>query len=138
MIDHHHMAAMMADLCPGRATHTELMQLCESIRMSQMEEIELMQSWLRTWYGINYEPEMKPSDERMMQNMAAMSGEEFEVEFMEMMIEHHSKATKEAQKCERRASHSELHQLCENIINTQSLEISQMQQWLCTWYARCK
>ena len=138
MIDHHHMAVMMAELCPGRTTHAELMQLCESIRMSQMEEIEMMQGWLRDWYGVNYEPEMKPSDQRMMQDMAMMSGEEFEIEFMEMMIEHHSKAIKEAQKCERRAFHSELQQLCHNIISTQSQEISQMQRWLCTWYGRCK
>ena len=138
MIDHHHMAVMMAEMCPGRATHAELLQLCESIRTSQMEEIEMMQQWLRDWYGVNYAPEMKPRDERMMAEMAMMSGEEFEIEFMEMMSEHHSRAIKEAQKCERRAFHPELQQLCHNIISTQSAEISQMQQWLCIWYGRCK
>jgi uncharacterized protein (DUF305 family) len=138
MIDHHHMAIMMAELCPGRASHPELLQLCDSIRTSQSAEMESMTGWLRDWYGINYEPEMKPADERMLAEMAAMSGEEFEIEFMEMMIEHHGKAIKEAEKCEPRAFHAPLRQLCQNIINTQSAELSQMRRWLCIWYAICK
>ena len=138
MIDHHHMAIMMAELCAGRVVHAELQSLCDSIRASQSEEMMEMQGWLRDWYGINYQPEMKPGDERMMADMAEMSGEEFEIEFMEMMIKHHSKAIKEGQTCERRAFHAELRQLCQNIISTQSQEISQMRNWLCVWYSICK
>ena len=138
MIDHHHMAIMMAELCETRATHDELRSLCTNIRTSQSQEMTRMQGWLRDWYGINHEPEMKAADERMLAEMAAMSGEEFEIEFMEMMIEHHSKAIKEAQTCERRAFHAEIRQLCRNIISTQSQEMSQMRNWLCIWYGICR
>ena len=138
MIDHHHMAVMMAELCAGRVVHAELQSLCDSIRASQSEEIQEMQVWLRDWYGINYQPQMKPGDQRMLADMAEMSGAEFEIEFMEMMIKHHSAALKEAQTCERRAFHPELRQLCQNIISTQSQEISQMRNWLCVWYGICK
>jgi len=138
MIDHHHMAVMMAEMCLGKAIHPELRSLCESIRTAQMAEIEEMQAWLQDWYGITYEPVMKPGDEQMMERLASLSGAEFEIAFMEMMIKHHEKAIKEGRHCLDKASHIELRELCESIITTQSAEIEQMQTWLCQWYGECR
>lgn len=138
MIDHHHMAVMMAEMCLAKAIHPELRSLCESIRTAQMAEIEEMQAWLQDWYGITYEPVMKPGDEQMMERLASLSGAEFEIALMEMMIKHHEKAIKEGRHCLDKAYHTELRELCENIISTQSAEIAQMQTWLCQWYGECR
>ena len=138
MIDHHHMAVMMAEMCIAKAIHPELRSLCENIRAAQMAEIEEMQGWLQDWYGITYEPVMKPGDERMMERLASLTGAEFEIAFMEMMIKHHEKAIKEGRHCLDKAYHTELRELCENIIRTQSAEIAQMQTWLCQWYGECR
>ena len=137
MIDHHHMAVMMATMCLEKAVHGELEALCNDIVTSQSQEIEMMQSWLQSWYGITYAPMMKPGDMKMMERMEALSGEEFEIMFMEMMIRHHSSAIREAEKCLDKASHPELHSLCTSMIETQSAEIDQMETWLCQWYGRC-
>lgn len=137
MIHHHHMAVMTAEMCIARATHSELRSLCESIRTAQMAEIEQMEAWLQDWYGITYEPVMKPGDEKMMERLASLSGAEFEIAFMEMMIKHHEKAIKEGRHCLDKAYHTELRELCENIITTQSAEIAQMETWLCQWYGEC-
>ena len=138
MIDHHHMAIMMSELCLEKAIHPELVALCEQIIATQAAEIEQMQGWLAEWYGIAYEPQMKPGDMRMMEKLAALSPEEFEVAYMEMMIKHHTKAVKEGGHCLERAYHEELRELCENIIETQLREIAIMQQWLCEWYGICR
>ena len=138
MIDHHAMAVMMAEMCVDKAVHKELRRLCQDIIAAQSAEIEQMQTWLQEWYGISYEPQMKPSDERMMEQMAALSPEEFEIEFLQMMIEHHEKAIREGETCLRRAYHPELIELCENIIETQTAEIELMQEWLCEWYGICQ
>lgn len=138
MIDHHAMAVETAELCVARAVHEELRQLCEQIIAAQSAEIEQMQRWLEQWYGISYEPQMKPGDERMIERLASMSGAEFEIAFMQMMIEHHEAAIREAEECLRRAYHRQLQRLCENIIETQSAEIEQMQAWLCEWYGICE
>jgi len=138
MIDHHHMAVMMAEMCIAKAIHPELRSLCESIRTAQMAEIEEMQAWLQDWYGITYAPVMKPGDEKMMERLASLNGAEFEIAFMEMMIKHHEKAIREGQHCLDKAYHAELRELCENIIRTQSAEIAQMQTWLCQWYGECR
>jgi uncharacterized protein (DUF305 family) len=138
MIDHHQMAVMMAEMCIAKAIHPELRSLCESIRTAQMAEIEEMQAWLQDWYGITYQPVMKPGDQQMMERLAALSGAEFEIAFMEMMIKHHEKAIKEGQHCLDKAYHAELRELCQNIITTQSAEIALMETWLCQWYGQCR
>jgi len=138
MIDHHAMAIEMAEMCLDKAIHPELEAMCESIIAAQSQEIVEMQAWLQDWYGITYEPEMTSGDMRQMDKLAALDGAAFEIEFMESMIGHHRKAIREAEECLQRAEHPELLGLCQNIIDTQSGEIAQMQQWLCEWYGRCK
>lgn len=138
MIDHHAMAVAMGQICLQKAVHEELRSLCQNIISSQSAQIAEMQSWLQTWYGISYQPEMKPGDQHMMDRLAALSGAEFEIAFMEMMIKHHEKAIKEGRQCLDKAYHAELRELCENIVRTQSAEIAQMQMWLCQWYGECR
>jgi uncharacterized protein (DUF305 family) len=138
MIDHHAMAVHMAEMCVEKAIHEELRTTCEAIIATQSQEIELMQSWLSRWYGITYEPQMKPGAMRQMEKMMAMSSEEFEIAFMEEMIRHHEGAIREAEQCLKRAYHEDLIDLCQNIIETQSAEIAEMEAWLCEWYSICK
>jgi uncharacterized protein (DUF305 family) len=138
MIDHHAMAIMMAEMCLEKAVHEELRQLCEDVIAAQSREIRQMQSWLRQWYGVSYEPEMSRRDMRQMENLASLSGAEFEIAFMEMLIRHHEKAVEEAERCVQRAYHEQLRDLCENIITAQTAEIELLQSWLCQWYDICE
>lgn len=137
MVDHHSMAVMMANLCEERAIHDDLLMLCDEIVEAQTAEIEEMQGWLNDWHGIFYEPQMSRKMERQLGSLAGLDGEEFEIAFMEMMIEHHRMAIKEGQQCLKKAYHTELKELCEDIIATQSMEIMLMESWLCDWYERC-
>ena len=135
MIDHHAMAAMMAEMCVEKAIHEELISTCEQIIATQSQEIAMMQSWLQDWYGVSYAPEVKMDG---MHRLMKLEGEEFEIAFMEMMIRHHRQAIKEGETCLDRGYHPELLGLCQNIIETQSAEIEQMQAWLCEWYGICR
>lgn len=137
MIDHHQMAIEMAELCLAKAVHQELRDLCSSIIAVQSAEIRRMQRWLRDWYSVSYTPQMSKSGERDLRRLSMLSGADFEIAFMEMMIMHHEAAIEEAQQCSDRASHSQLLELCENIATSQSAEIQQMEEWLCAWYGRC-
>jgi uncharacterized protein (DUF305 family) len=134
MIDHHAMAVMMAELCQEKAVHEELRALCGQIEQTQTEEIAQMQTWLREWYGITYEPEMTPGMERQLEKLAALDGAAFEIAFMEEMIKHHEAAVRGGGQCIERAYHPELVQLCQNIVQTQTEEIQTMQTWLSQWY----
>lgn len=137
MIDHHAMAIDMAQVCVEKATHDELRAMCEEIIQSQSEEIKMMQMWLMDWYGVSHEPQMSEEHKVMLEHLASLSGAQFEIEFMQVMIEHHSQAVKEGVKCERRAYHDELRNMCANMVQSQLQEIVQMQNWLCEWYGVC-
>lgn len=138
MIDHHAMAIEMAEICLTKAIHEELRAMCENVIAVQSAETERLQRWLRDWYGVSYEPRMTRSDERMLASLASLSGAQFEIEFMQMLIEHHERAIREAEDCLQRAYHRQLRGLCENIIEAQSAEIEQLQTWLCEWYDLCE
>jgi uncharacterized protein (DUF305 family) len=138
MIDHHMMAIMEAEICLENAISGELRSLCQEIIVAQHHEMVMIQTWLSEWYGITYEPVMKPGEMKMLERLASFEGEEFEIEFMEMMIKHHSQAVKEGEKCLRKAFHIDLLNMCEDILETQSAEIMQMQTWLCEWYGICQ
>lgn len=130
MIDHHRMANEMAMVCQGKDVRADLEQLCGEIIAAQSQEIEEMQSWLQDWYGETHEPTMMAADTATLEMLNASSGDEFEAEFMTMMIEHHSTAIERAEECLESAEHEELVALCENIIASQRAEIQQMQSWL--------
>jgi uncharacterized protein (DUF305 family) len=136
MIDHHMMAVMMAEHCVEKAVREELRMTCEEIITTQTQEMIMMQAWLQEWYGISYEPEHKMTGQ--MRKLMMLEGAEFEIEFMQSMIKHHERALKEGKKCLDKAYHPELLSMCQNIIETQTAEIEQMQSWLCEWYGICK
>jgi len=138
MIDHHAMAVEMARVCSTRATHTELRTMCEEMKTTQLQEIATMQGWLQSWYGVTHQPQMKPGEMRQIDRLRALSGREFEIAFLEMMIQHHRKAVQSSDQCLKRATHSELRQLCQTMHDMQQSEIAQMTTWLCQWYQKCR
>ena len=136
-IDHHAMGVMMATLCLQKAFHAELVELCRMERETQQREIQELQSWLQEWYGITYEPRMQPGDERMMEKLAALSPEEFEMEFLEMFSRHHWIIIHRSIPIARDAIHDELEQMARNIVTNQYENVRKMRTWLCDWYGKC-
>jgi len=51
MIPHHEMAIVMAGMLQASTERAEMTQLADNIIASQSREIEMMQSWLTSWYG---------------------------------------------------------------------------------------
>lgn len=58
----------------------------------------------------------------------------FETDFMQMMIDHHNLAREMATICLQKASHDELRNMCQSVIDMQGKEIQDMQTWLSSWY----
>ena len=50
MIPHHEMAVMMAQMLAASTERAEMKQLADNITTSQSREIEMMRSWLASWY----------------------------------------------------------------------------------------
>jgi uncharacterized protein (DUF305 family) len=137
MIDHHAMAVHMAMMCQEKAVHPELQTLCANIRNTQTTEIMQMQSWLLQWYGVSYQPQMSQGHHHQMHRLHSLPAEQFEIEFLKRMIRHHWGAVIKGSQCIDRAHHPELIDLCQNIVTTQTAEITLMRTWLCQWYGLC-
>lgn len=138
MVDHHNMALEMARVCLTNAVHPELRTMCEQVIAAQQEEIATLQRWLNDWYGIaGYQPKMSAGGMNQMDRLRTLNGAEFEITFMRQLIRHHQRAIQMASTCIERASHTELVEMCEEIIETQSAEIVQLRAWLCKWYGMC-
>lgn len=135
MIDHHQGGIEMSRLCVEKAVHAELRQICQSIIAAQSSEIQLMQSWLGSWYGEAHTPR---SSNAGMNKLERLSGAAFEIQYMEMISDHHAEALKDSTDCLLRAYHKDLRDLCERMINAQAHEINVFRTWLCQWYARCE
>lgn len=69
----------------------------------------------------------------MTEQLKDKSGDDFDKAFIEMMISHHQGAVSMAELISDRAKHDELKKLGETIIEAQTKEIADMQQWQKSW-----
>jgi uncharacterized protein (DUF305 family) len=151
MMDHHQMALDMANDCLGKAATQAITMLCEAIIEAQSAEIMQMQGWLLDWYNIRYAPVAMVAGEAdqgdhgghgghgvaaatdpamtmgMFAGLNRLSGTEYEIAWLEAMIDHHDDAIHMASRALRRAEHAEVINLANAIIRDQSAEIAQME-----------
>ena len=139
MIPHHQSANEMAQMALNRATSPEVKKLAQSIIEEQTREIEQMQTWYKQWYGtevpttgmnMGMQSGMDQSMMQMEMMEALENAQNFDQEFLRQMTRHHQMATMMAGMVVNSAQHREIRNLAQNIIKSQSAEITQMQQLL--------
>lgn len=142
MIAHHQGAVDMAKLAQTNAKHTELKTMANDIISAQTTEINNMLSWQKAWgYPVSSGEMMEDhSAMGMMEDMDTMltelkgkTGDEFDKLFIKQMIAHHESAVAMSRPGEKNAGHQEVKSLTKAIIDAQTSEISQMQQWQKDW-----
>ncbi len=142
MIAHHQGAVDMANLALTSAKHQEIKDMANNIISAQTKEIGDMQSWQSSWgYPASSGSMMEDhSSMGMMNDMAGMtdklkglSGDAFDKAFLSSMIEHHQSAINMAYPGQTNAQHEEVKILTKAIVDAQSKEIAQMQQWQKDW-----
>lgn len=77
---------------------------------------------------------MGPMSIGMMREVHAMADVETEFDYMVRMIPHHQEAVESAQVLRERTGRSQMRSFAEEIIETQTREIQQMESWLGEWY----
>jgi uncharacterized protein (DUF305 family) len=102
MIGHHQQAIEMATLLPSRTSREDMKLLARRIEVSQIDEIQMMQEWLKArgqvlpdphahhQHGATLMPGMLTQEE--MARLEAAKGVEFDRLFLEGMIKHHGGA----------------------------------------------
>ena len=102
MIGHHSQAVEMTNLLGTRTNSADMKKLAQRIEISQVDEIKMMQEWLRQrgqqvptgnehhMHGATLMPGMLT--EGQMKQLTAAKGKAFDKLFLEFMIQHHQGA----------------------------------------------
>jgi len=138
MIPHHEGAIEMAKIALQKSARPEVKTLANAIIEAQTKEIDDMTTWYQAWFdsapphmsGMMHMDGMSGDTSRL----AAASAAEFDREFLSQMIPHHEMAIMMAQMLKATTGRAEMKQLGENIISSQSAEITTMRGWLQEWY----
>ncbi len=140
MIPHHHQALEMAELVADRTNRPELIDVAGRINVSQQDEIEFMQQWLRERGERVPNPgdhDTMHTDHRMagmasppqMADLAAAEGTDFGRLFLQLMITHHDGAVtmvEELLKQPGAAYDPVLFEFTNDVTNDQTTEIERM------------
>ena len=147
MIPHHDGAIEMAKLALQKAKRPEIKTLAENIISAQEKEITDMQGWYKGWFGGDVK---QGNTYSMMGGMMSTGGmhmvgnqqdtqtlknaTDFDKAFIEEMIPHHQLAIIMAQMLKAGTNRPEMLTLANNITESQSKEIAQMESWYKNWY----
>ncbi len=147
MIPHHDGAIAMANLALLKAVRPEIKTLARAIISAQEKENKEMRDWYKDWFGkdLNAQNAFSMMGGGMMsQGGMHMGGQEdiqtlenaddFDKAFIESMIPHHQLAIMMAQMLRSGTNRSEMLELADNIVESQSKEIKEMQGWYKDWY----
>ncbi len=146
MIAHHQGAVDMAWLAETRAGREEMKKYAAAIIADQVREITEMKRWRDEWFkgaatAINMDyPGMRDGMQPMdMKRLEAMSGQEFDREFLRQMIPHHEGALRMSEALLGKhgaalaTERDVMKRFANSIIASQSEEIEQMKRWLEEW-----
>ena len=140
MVPHHESAIEMAEVAVERAEAPEIKKLAEAIRDAQGPEIEQMEGIHRRLFGAALKPNeaghealgLSAEEAGMGHGDAAMMLEEadpFDRAFVDEMVPHHRGAIKMAEAVLTKTDDPELKKLAEAIIDAQTREIAQMNEF---------
>lgn len=132
MVLHHSGAIDMATYVDTEAKHSELRNLGSEITSAQTAEIDQMKQWAQDWGYEVREPSEKAVT-AMSTSLKGKTGDALDHEFIIAMTGHHTGAIDMASLALNNAKHQEIKDLANEIIDAQTSEITQMQEWAKTW-----
>jgi uncharacterized protein (DUF305 family) len=131
MTSHHMDAIQMAQLAQQKAKNGQVKSLAAGIITAQNKEVSDMKDWYKQWFGKEM-PAMAAMPGMMMNDGMDMvklsSATDFDLEFVSQMIPHHQKAVQMAKDILPEAKHSEIKNMANDVITSQTMEIQEMQQ----------
>ncbi|GLY70942.1 DUF305 domain-containing protein [Amycolatopsis taiwanensis] len=145
MIPHHQQAVTMAQLAASHAAGQQVKDLAARIQQAQDPEIQKMTGWLNQWGapvsgsamppmsgmpGMDHGSMAGMMSDADMQKLAQAGGADFDKMFLQMMISHHQGAVDMARTELGSGSNAEAKALAQNIVDSQTVEINEMQQLL--------
>jgi uncharacterized protein (DUF305 family) len=138
MVPHHEMAIDMAKIAKERGEHPEIKQLADDIVSSQQGEVARMNLIRDDLSDLKKTPLGLPAHlaGMDMKSTTLRTAKPFDREFIDMMIPHHQGAIRMARVEETKGKSPALKMIAADMIEAQSKEIREMNDWRTTWYGK--
>ena len=122
----------------AKAALDDLKSLARQANRTQREEILMLQSFLRDWYGISYQPSVTPDGQAEIAVLEqAAAGKQFDKKFFTTFSHHHYTLLDPLNQCITGSDllHPDLISLCNQMWHTQTAQITTMRRELARHYA---
>ena len=135
MIIHHNQAIVMSNLVDGRTNSPAIIDLAGRIKVSQDDEINFMENWLKERDEMTHSHDhahhsMKGmASEEQLEELATSLGNSFDQLFLELMVAHHDGAIEmvsELSKFRGAAYDPVMNEFVSDLVNDQAVEIERM------------
>ncbi|MBC2642872.1 MULTISPECIES: DUF305 domain-containing protein [unclassified Rhodococcus (in: high G+C Gram-positive bacteria)] len=139
MYPHHAQAVEMAGMVADRTGNADVVALAAAIEAAQQPEMDRMTTWLQQWgqpvptsdmSGMHHGGDDGMMSADQMDTLTALSGAEFDRQWLTMMIEHHAGAIDMANTELANGENPEARQMASDIVTAQQKEIADMQALL--------
>jgi uncharacterized protein (DUF305 family) len=124
MTSHHQGAVEMGRIALAKSTNTKVKEISQKIIDSQILEIALMSQWKKDWY--NNTSKVEITEHSLMRNLGTYD-EKFNLRYLNAMIVHHEAALEMCKDALTKSTRNAVLTICNDIISSQSQEISQME-----------
>ncbi|MDI9894357.1 DUF305 domain-containing protein [Rhodococcus sp. IEGM 1381] len=142
MYPHHEQAVEMAAMAEGRTDNPDILTLASAIEAAQQPEMDRMTAWLAEWgqpapssdmgemSGMDHSSGMGMMSQQDMDALTALSGAEFDRQWLTMMIAHHTGAIEMANVEIADGSNADAQEMARTIVATQQQEVDTMRALL--------
>lgn len=135
MIVHHQGGKMMAETAIRKASHQELKNMAQKTIDQHTKEIDQMNEWTNRWFTA-YPEHNDRSVEMDMAKFEQLSGNDFDLAYLDSMIMHHPSAIYLASEALQKSSKSDIRALAAKIKKTQIKELEHMRMLRSEWDAK--
>lgn len=125
---------------PPKGGLDEVKSIARGANRMQREEILRARTFLKQWYGIEYQPRIRSTSRRQIELLEmAAPGRAFDQMFLTVFSRHHFLATTRSTEClaGRELKHDDLRRYCDSIVRVQLNEIDDMRHLLCRNFSIC-
>jgi len=144
IVPHHQSAIDMARVAQERGKHREIRALADDIVAAQSKEIRQIRAIHQRLFDTELQPDPAAHErlglsakEAALEHMDVgelQAAEPFDREFIDMMVPHHQGAIRMARVVLGKTDDAEVKRLANAIIQAQSREIGEMNDWRADWY----
>lgn len=134
MREHHEGAVEIARVALEKSTDAKIKELATKMVADQQKEIAQLSTWRDQWFsGASPADVAKVAGSASMNmdmtHMKNMSGHQFDMMFIDMMIPHHEGAVAMSCDAHEKAQRDEVRKFARDVVRAQEQEISQMETW---------